>query len=575
VSKDDKPKKHTKDIDRLKIYYMDLFDIALDLFVYLGRRMQVKENQGEGRAQPSSEMALKLSLLKQDYAKDTFFREEFKNIADHAANKISRAIELIEAGNEPAANKCIFGIINRIFFLRNKFSGNRRHGYRKDNTFESDWDEFRQKAAVIDFEISDRRWVRKTHSVLKDISNAIHEKGYNLSEDDISGIRGAIDGLIDSSVKPGGELKDEDKVVSVKFLKSISLMLGIGSRHIRTVRIFIELACRHLMLRERENIGIIDTVGRIRDPDIRKALSLADSYHESHIDKISKRQDLRDKDIARQADAIIYYLLQNNIDKAKTALERLASENPLVVEPEYAGVDDIVDMVLQAIDSGDIKFAVYHVRRIKNIAKYAKDFRDMIIEYNQRVLEKEIISEQPVERIDILRNVYLDYLSRHSKVNASAKLSALYWAKLYQLANVPMLERLERTRIHNRLFEAISAYISLIKHDKIISVYGDKMLDIGSLVKTSELIRSIHIRRDHIIREDLPYIMRAIADDFQLSSEDVHNLTLCLWLQQRHPVGSALEGNSPVQKPSYTHNRIKGDSIFDNYRIYTNIKSAA
>jgi 3',5'-nucleoside bisphosphate phosphatase len=575
VSKDYKPKNHTSDIDRLKRYYMELFDTALELFVYLGRRMQLKGSENEKQIHSLSKLVLKLRQLKQEYSQDTFFRDDFKNIANHTANRINRSIELIESRNEPAASKCIFGAINRILFLRKKFSKNIRYGYRKSNTLESDWDEFRQKTAIIDFEISDRRWVRKAHSVLKGISDTIYEKDYELSKEDILYIRDAIESLMDSSVKPGGVLIVEDKVVSLKFLKNISLMLAIGSRHIRTVRIFIELACRHLLLRGRDNIGIIDAVGGIKDPDIRMFLSLVASNRESHIDKISKRQDDRDRDIARQVDSMTDYLLRKDINSAKNILEKLTYERALNVEPEYASIDDIAEMLSQAIDSGNIRLAVYYSRKIKSIVKYAKDFRDMVVDYRQRLLSSEIVSEHPVERLDLLKDVYLDYLERHKKVKNSAKLSALYWAKLYQLANVPMVERSGSVREPYRLFEAISAYITLIKYDKIISIFGDALLKVESLDKTLGLIRRIHLKRDHIVREDLPDIIITIANDFNLSEEDRQDLKMCMWLTQRSsgkPISASEDAapethraQEPIEKPAF----------FNAYRTYTSIRAAA
>jgi hypothetical protein len=576
IAKDKAPYTDKQDSERLKRYYMDLFDTALDLFVYVGIRMQLEGDEKDKAIASLSDTVSKLKSLKQTYTQDAFSRKDFRNVALHVSGRINRAIELIEDFNEPAASRCLFGAIRIIYEARAKSYNHKFYKYRKTSTLKSDWDDLRQKITEIDFEVSDRRWVMKTRRALSDINNEIRDKGRELSLEDISDMKMAIDNLIDLSVKPGGELRAENKVIPMKFLQHISLMLGAGARHIKTVRIFIEEACRYLSEREKENIGIIDAVGRIKDLELRRALLLESSSHQPHIEKIHKRQDTRDNDIANQARSIMGQLSHNRVDIAEAMIYRLSDEYRLNLEPEYAGIMSVTEQVLQAIDDDRIDLAIYHVRRIYNMALYSRDFRYIISDYRDHLLKEELLSDIPVNRLDLLMSAYQRYLDGHKKIKSSPKQSALYWAKLYQLANVPMFSQTDTVKQHNKLFDAISGYIAIVKHDTILKLYESSIFSILDLSETQQLISEISLRRNHIIREDLPGIVSALVADFKLSSEETDHLKHCLWISQRvaqkpsMPKANVLNCDLPISRGN--HVNISAVTL---YRIYNNIKSAA
>jgi hypothetical protein len=535
LSIDSRLRQSRQDMKRLKRYYIELFDIALDIFVYLGQRMQFDGKAKDDAISSLSDVISRITSLKKAYSQDKFLGADFKKLAASISNRLTRTIELIEARNEPAANWCLSSAITRAIVVNDRFFHYNPYAYnKKESALESDWDEFRQKCAQIDFEISDRRWVLKAYGVISKISNMITAVDYELTPSEILKIRGAIDEVIESSVKPGGELRAEDKIFSIKLLKCISLMLSAGDRHIRTARIFLDKACQHLLLREKQNIGIIDAIGGIKNQEVREFLSIGLSMGKSHIQAINRRMDLRDRRIAKNAGIIIGHITRNDINSAEVMIEELSQEKNIQLTPEYAEISDITDKALLALREGRIQDAVFNMKTIQVIALYSKELRDVISFYRERLLSDELLSDEPIDRLALLLAEYNSYLDRNKKIRDSAKLSAIYWARIYQLANVSMFHKTTLEREHSSLFQAISLYMAILKPDFISEIYNTSDFRKRDLPNTEALLHDISSRRKRLIREDLTFIIEAIADDFSLSFSEEAMLKECVWTKKRN-----------------------------------------
>ncbi|MFH1791847.1 MAG: hypothetical protein ABH885_07700, partial [Candidatus Omnitrophota bacterium] len=370
------------------------------------------------------------------------------------------------------------------------------------------WESFHGIDDMIDFELGDRRWALTACGTISWILELIRQHDHRLDERRISDVRGAIAGILTTIVKPGGELKVEEKRIAKLFLETALSMLTVGDRHIKTVRIFLEKAKEFLEARAGGTVAIIGKLQQIRLGDLREEARLRDANVESRARRVKR------------------LVLERRWNEAKGNMRGLMRLQRIKGEPDYTVIYPILARALASTDPQEVVSCMDWIINMKQNASF---LHTMMAAYRDELVRRDLASDTPVDRDALLKEVFLHFCEDSNLLRGSPKDRAIWWAKLYQAANIPLnIRNSEDEKIPNPLFKAASQYTYILRFEDIARVL-QRQRGIGPNVR-----RFLEgIKRSHLIREELPDLIRAVAGDFRLSAEEGLILENCIWHETR------------------------------------------
>ncbi|MBN1526761.1 MAG: hypothetical protein JW919_04160 [Candidatus Omnitrophica bacterium] len=531
-------------------YFEDIFEKNIELFVLLSYRMMAEGAELDSALKRQDELKAELLSLTEKYPY-YMFREDggFRNTVAYINNRIERAIELINKKDEPAAHWCLTGVVNRIRDARmdlfEKWLERKRRYQKKlvrqgrvvrlsqsryrvhdggkrpivdhaDIEFETLWEAMRSVWEQIDSEIDERRDVRRWADSLDNLREMMHSSDFKLSQDQIAAISRAISDITAGMVKPGGELKVEEKRIAKLFLEASVKMLSLGDRHIRTVAIFMEKA--EALLRAR----------------LDNTESIINSLHEVRLGAVMLEADRRDKDLIERAEDVISLLDAGRYDEAKGNMFGITRLNDLKGEPEYKGLHDIVWPAITRPEL--IKQAAPYMRLIIRKCSEALFLRYMLRKYWSELVRRELSSSRPVDREAFIEEVFAKIADDNAALQAMTRGRARWWAKFYQAVNIPLKvdgPKGRDGRVSNPVFEAASVYIFILGFGHLADALRKERVITKGLVETKAYIEGILSQRKHLIREDLPGLADALAKDYGLDDAQAAQLKSCVRVEKR------------------------------------------
>jgi predicted Rossmann-fold nucleotide-binding protein len=210
------------------------------------------------------------------------------------------------------------------------------------------------------------------------------------------------------------------------------------------------------------------------------------------------------------------------VDVAEGCIWSALRLNVIKGEPDLKGIHGVLAQARESLKKGkSVEGPFNKVRAI--IAKSNLLFKAWI-DYEQELIDAELNASVAVNRVDMLKEIFPRFLrgllDEERTIIGSVVERAIFWARLYQAIFIPFKIDVAQQdeRVSNPVFEAATFYRYILEIGTIAEFLDRSFMKAG--VNTATFLRRIRdAGRTHIVREDLPELMMAIAKDFRLNDE--------------------------------------------------------
>jgi len=267
----------------------------------------------------------------------------------------------------------------------------------------------------------------------------------------------------------------------------------------------------------------------------------------------------RNTDIRTKAKRIIYFIEKNLFQQAEVSIMGMRNLNVVKGEPDYLGFHG---WLTQALDSVTGRTGGDPISRMNLILVKAdeSDFlHALIARYRDELVKRELRSYVPINREAVLKDVFLLFIKDAQLLRGSPHKRAIWWARLYQAAQIPLniySPKKKTKREANPTFKAASKYTSILESYFIEDALNIRWVSSMRFSGTRGFLEKIkHVeKRKHLIREDLPGLVKILAKDCKLNAEQTSILKKCVWQEPRQfpysssPITDSIDNNGVSQE---------------------------
>ncbi|NQT07417.1 MAG: hypothetical protein HQ575_07760, partial [Candidatus Omnitrophica bacterium] len=573
-----------------KEIYEKLFEINLKLIALCSKRMKYKEKDEREYEEVLGEIE---SLVNEALGVLPKFREKPYTRGDRlgalasyrldAEAFLNRALELVREGNEPAANACIVGALDRIasgrdallmvrlgrretldrvrvnekgsiILLQQRYVGKEwadtRIAEYVKSIFRYLWEAFRSMDEQIDGELNDRdfciialrlidgvigRRDPETRGIIEGgilddakrrmTSEDRAQRGQpRLTHDEIK----AIEENINKVLKGLGGAIVEKKVLAKFALQSALELIKAGD--IRNVEEMLNIARRHLGARREDTESIIE------------------SLQKGHLEILRRMVWERNDDIAGRAKNILDTIVnilngkEENVDleTAKGCAEGLRRLKTMR-EPEFEGLKGLISQVIREIDSlislegqkgkdAEIEKSKDTIKRnlglVMQRVKDAKILCRFMAVYRNTYVQKRLNGIYGTTREGVFNEIFQVFVGKKDLIRGSPTIS---WTRFYQPAFIPfMIKNPERgkkpKRIPNPTFKAVTKLAQIKETAHLERIIESKKITKTANPNTYALLKRLEEagKRDitQFKKDDIIDLFAALALDYNLKGEN-------------------------------------------------------
>jgi hypothetical protein len=315
--------------------------------------------------------------------------------------------------------------------------------------------------------------------------------------------------------------------LSAIYAKGAAGILRFGGRHIKTAAKLLSESEKHINLRKKETVGIIDHVAGIRCPEARQALLLTQDVPVTRIEVLFAELDDRDRAIAKGFRRIAGFIRAGKIGEAVGALRSAKNNKDIVGEPEYENIERDIDLTIKQLNMGEVRDALRKIDIMVKRSVNSTIMHRMTKEYLEGLVDAEIIGTKEIDRENLFKTVFeKNIISNGMKM--SLKERRLFMAKLYQLVHISHYSKKTRkTLVKNTVFQAVSAFIYICRTAKASSLLADGFLRENNLIRTGHLLKKIKTQSDRVKETDMDEIGKAIIEDMVIRGHDKGEFMRC------------------------------------------------
>jgi hypothetical protein len=383
------------------------------------------------------------------------------------------------------------------------------------------WAYFRSMHSTVTFELEEKRNMEKA---LDDISGILEKintiSGRPEDKEGLGRIIEDIEKLAESIDSRDAELKSDEKRLSVVYARGASEILRFGSRHIKTAAILLSEAGKHIELRKKEAVRIIDHVVGIRNSEARKQLFLESEVPLSRTDSFFRELNYRDASAARGFRRVAGFVRSGKINEAIEALKDAKKDKGIMGEPEYANMEKDIDSAIDRLRTGDRKEAFAEITMMRKRCETLRIVHRMAKEYLKRLVDAEITLPKETDRTKIMEDVFNDNIAA-AGTGLSSKGMRVFKVKLHQLIYISHSPRKTGGgKAVDPVFEGISAFIYICRKQKASSVLAGDLIQENGFKRVECLLEAIKKRDDRIRNADMDGIGEAIIEDMLIRGKD-------------------------------------------------------
>ncbi|MBF0494138.1 MAG: hypothetical protein HQL28_03285, partial [Candidatus Omnitrophica bacterium] len=352
-----------------------------------------------------------------------------------------------------------------------------------------------------------------------------------------------LDALIGGINPNGGSLISEEKKIAVSFLSAAREVIGLGDRHFKSARNFMESGLKYLEMRKRSAESIVRNIKASRVEGLRR---LGREREAALLDWISDIEKSIQAGKPAEAVGPLYELLKS---------KRLRNE------PEYKYVKSLIIGVIISVKKGEtqealekLEIAKKRVQRAGNLHHLMQLYRDKVAGTGPNAVDD---SARPV----ILNDVFINYAENSQLLRGSPKEKAIMWAYLYLAAFVKRnvyADSGKSKKKNNPVFDAILKYIFVLDFDKVADVVDRH--EINGPIR--EFLRSL--KRDHIVREDLARLIESISLSYGLDASEKEVLKKCVYVEGRADAAGVPQNDIARQQANIRSAMTRNRAFFDN-----------
>jgi len=535
---------------RFHDYFEKIDGKAGALCVLLSQRMQGDPADLPGTLARRDELVNEILDIALKFTPQQFKELDYQEKARQLAALIVRAAQLIIDNNdEPAAISCLRAVSERINQIKTELLDRRiagrsplaatvsaqggkvvvhqqRYQLQPDgespmlsdsaSKHESSWESFRSICDTIKNELNERRIIR---GLIVELNNLILRlaKGENI----VPELKGILENLGDIA-----NLRVEEKRSAWRNISSASQVLQSGDRHRLTARGSLVKAVRCLETRSQR-------------------LAVKARYNlDNRLGKIEEHIKGRNNNLKERIEAIENILKNSSsqspaarqlrVEAAQGRMYGIVRLKAVKGQPDLSLLYGVLWQALRSLKAGEEVESFCHQARA-GIDLSSSTFTAWR-EYIQGLVNVELNAAVAADPIAVFEKIFQQSTQQLAR-GGLVKEQAIYWARLYQAIFIPLnIDGAQRgERVPNPVFKAATFYQDILKRYTLAKLIDWRLMSENTRKNTVAFLRQIQetTRRTHLIREDLPGLMTAIADDYKLNDAQRTLLKGCVRLEPR------------------------------------------